>query len=604
MTSSPLASDFDANALRERYARERDKRLRADGNGQYVEIGERFGEYLCDPHIEKPLVREPLTDEVDALIVGGGFGGLLAGARLRQAGVKRIRIVEKAGDFGGTWYWNRYPGAACDIESFIYLPLLEETGYMPVQKYSQGKEIFAHARRIGEHYDLYRDACLQTEVTALDWDESSQCWVVGTNRDDAIRARFVVISNGPLHRPKLPGIEGIGDFAGHSFHTSRWDYQYTGGDMEGNLHLLADKKVGVIGTGATAVQCVPHLAQSAEKLYVFQRTPSSVDRRGDAPTDPQWARSLQPGWQKHRMENFNTLVSGGFVGEDLVKDGWTDIIRNLALKFLNGEVQVESMEQAEQLMEMADFQKMEQIRNRVEDVVGKGEVADRLKPWYRQFCKRPCFHDEYLQSFTRPNVDLVDTDGKGVERITARGVVANGEEYPLDCLIFATGFTVTVGASAVPPYPVRGRGGQLLTEDWERNGVHSLHGIMVRGLPNLFMLGGPQGGWTANYPHNLDEQASHVAYIIERMSTANHHTAEPLAESEQQWVETIVEKAVLREKFLSQCTPGYYNNEGQINHKARRSTSYGGGSVEYFSILGNWRESDDLAGLELTDISL
>ena len=600
MTDTAQTTPFDPDALRERYRRERDKRLRPDGNAQYVEIGQQHSEYLDDPYIETPIVRQPLSDEVDVVIVGGGFGGLLAGARLRQAGVEDVRIIEKGGDFGGTWYWNRYPGAACDIESFIYLPLLEETGYMPVEKYSRAPEIHAHSRRIAQHYGLDERALLQTEVTGMHWDDESNRWIVATNRQDAIKARYVVVSNGPLHRPKLPGIAGISDFQGHSFHTSRWDYDYTGGDISGNLHKLKDKRVGVIGTGATAVQSVPHLAAGAKELYVFQRTPSSIDKRGDGPTDPEWVKTLEPGWQQHRMDNFNALVSGAYTSEDLVNDGWTDIIRNLAIKFLNGEVKMDSPDQAGALMEMADFEKMEQIRTRVDEVVRDGETAANLKPWYRQFCKRPCFHDEYLAAFNQPNVRLVDTDGQGVERITAAGVVANGEEYPLDCLIFATGFIVSLGTQAVPPYEITGRDGDNLAATWQRDGVRSLHGIMVRGFPNAFILGGPQGGWTANYPHNLDEQARHVAHIIDQLAGSNRSCAEPRAEDEAKWVATIEDKAILRERFLAECTPGYYNNEGQPSPSARRASSYGGGSIEYFGLLEQWRQDGSMPGLEIT----
>src|SRR5271169_6260281 len=327
--------DFDPETLRARYQQERDKRIRSDANEQYIEVKGDFSRYVDDPYVDPGFTRAPLTDTVDVVIIGGGFGGLLAGARLRQAGVQDIRIIEKGGDFGGTWYWNRYPGAQCDIESYIYLPLLEETGYIPKEKYSFAPEILEHSRRIGEKFDLYRDACFQTQIKDITWNEEECRWIITTDRNDRMRARFVVMSNGPLNRPKLPGLPGIDSFKGHTFHTSRWDYGYTGGDTNGNLHKLADKRVAVIGTGATAVQCVPHLAQSAQQLYLFQRTPSSVDERLNHPTDPEWVKKLTPGWQKRRMDNFNAqvnvtaLINGIDHEEDVVSDGWTDIKRNL-----------------------------------------------------------------------------------------------------------------------------------------------------------------------------------------------------------------------------------------------------------------------------------
>ena len=422
---------FDPDALREKYRVERDKRLRPEGNEQYLEVSGDFTAYVDDPYISETIQREPLTDEVEVAIIGGGFGGLITGARLREAGIDSLRIIEKGGDFGGTWYWNRYPGAACDTESYIYLPLLEEVGYMPKSKYAPAPEILAHSHNIAGHFDLYRGAVFQTEVTHLEWDEEAARWTIYTNRDDAMRAKFVVMSNGPLNRPKLPGIKGISSYQGHTFHTSRWDYDYTGGGPQGQLDKLADKRVGIIGTGATAVQCIPHLGASAKELYVFQRTPSSVDVRDNRPTDPQWAASLKPGWQKERMENFNTLTSGGVIEEDLVQDGWTEIIRNL-ISMANYRGKGLERKEIESLMELADFQKMEQIRARAEELVNDPNVAESLKPYYRQFCKRPCFHDEYLPTFNRANVHLIDTEGKGVEEITPAGVVANGTEYELD----------------------------------------------------------------------------------------------------------------------------------------------------------------------------
>ncbi len=433
-------------------------------------------------------------------------------ARLREAGIDDVRIIEKGGDFGGTWYWNRYPGAMCDVESYVYLPLLEEVGYVPTEKYVKAREILAHSRAIGEHYALYDRALFQTEVTETRWDDSAKRWIVSTDRGDALRARFVAMANGPLHRPKLPGIEGINDYRGHTFHTSRWDYHYTGGHPDGDLDGLAGKRVGIIGTGATAVQCVPHLGAGAGELFVFQRTPSSVDVRDNRPTDPEWAASLEPGWQKHRMDNFNALVSGQPQAEDLVDDGWTDIVGKLMQMVRSGEGSVDEGDLAD-LLEVADLEKMNEVRARVDQVIADSSIAESLKPYYRQFCKRPCFHDEYLDTFNRPTVTLVDTDGRGIDRITERGIVANGVEYELDCIVFATGFEVGTGYSRRAGYEIIGRDGVTLTEHWA-DGVRTLHGMHSAGFPNNFVLSASQGGFTVNYPHLLDELAHHVAHIV------------------------------------------------------------------------------------------
>ena len=588
---------FDPDALREKYRLERDKRLREDGNAQYIEISGDYTQYLEDPYVA-PVERAPLHDDVDVVVIGGGFGGLLAGARLRQAGVSDLRMIEKGGDFGGTWYWNRYPGAACDVESYIYLPLLEELGYVPTQKYSQAPEILAHSQAIARHFDLYRNACLQTEVTEIRWNEDSRRWVIATNRGDRMRARFVVMANGPLHRPKLPGIEGIESFTGHTFHTSRWDYDYTGGDSNGGLDKLRDKRVGIIGTGATAVQCVPHLGATAEALYVFQRTPSSIDVRNNRPTDPEWAKTLQPGWQKERMDNFNSLVSGGFAEVDLVADGWTDIIGNLLIRLRQEAKPDLSAEGLARNLELADFEKMEQIRARVENIVADPSTAEALKPWYRQFCKRPCFHDEYLDTFNRPNVHLIDTNGRGVERITPRGVVANGHEYEVDCLIYATGFEVGTEYSRRAGYEIYGVGGKSLTEHWI-DGARTLHGFHSRGFPNCFIVSNVQSGFTVNFPHMLEEQAQHVSYIIRRLLDEGVTRMEVTAEAEEEWVQRIIALAQNNLKFLESCTPGYYNNEGRPAARSVQSGSYGAGPVAFVKVLEDWRSEDRLSGLEL-----
>jgi cyclohexanone monooxygenase len=593
----PADLGFDPDALREKYREEREKRLRPDGNDQYIEVKGEFAHFVDDPYVEPGFTREPLADEVDVVLIGGGFGGLLCGARLRQLGVESLRILEKGGDFGGTWYWNRYPGIACDIESYVYLPLLEEVQYVPREKYSRGAEIFDHCKAIAEKFDLYRDVCFQTEVTGLRWDETCARWLVSTDRGDAMRARFVCLANGFLQKPKLPGIPGIETFEGHTFHTSRWDYAYTGGDADGNLTRLGDKRVGIIGTGASAVQCVPHLGESAGHLYVFQRTPSSVDVRANRPTDPEWARSLEPGWHQRRMDNFQILTAGGYQEEDLVNDGWTDIVRKLLSMMLSEEKPDLSPEALARSLEMADFLKMEEIRARVDSIVDDPATAEALKPYYRQFCKRPCFHDEYLQTFNRPNVTLVDTQGKGVERVTPKGVVVAGEEYPLDCLIFATGFEVGTGYARRAGYEVVGRQGLTLTEIW-RDGVRTLHGLHIRGFPNCFMLGISQAGFTVNFPYLLDAQARQIAYIVEHALDEDIRQLEVSEQAVAEWVEAVVRFGDRTTEFAEQCTPGYYNNEGKPSESSRQNGFYFGGPREFFEILEAWRTEGDMRGLE------
>ena len=618
--------DFDPEYLRKKYRLERDKHLRQDGNDQYQEVSGEFSYFAEDPYLEETIERAPLTDEVEVVIIGGGFGGMLAGARLREAGIDDFRIIEKGGDFGGTWYWNRYPGASCDIESYIYFPLLEETGFVPRQKYTNAPETLEYCKVICDKFNLYENACLQTEVTSTIWNEDTKRWLVKTNRDDEIKARYVVHSNGPLNRPKLPAIKGINDYKGHTFHTSRWDYEYTGGNSHGNLDNLKDKRVAIIGTGATAVQCVPHLGEGAKQLYVFQRTPSSIDVRNNQATDPDWISTQKEGWHDERRKNFETLLTGGRVKEDLVSDGWTEAFRLLfgslrekapskmkmaswaassifspemykkGFKAYMTDKAMEAMD-IRNAMQMADFQKMEQVRARADKVVKDEKTAESLKPYYNQFCKRPCFHDEYLDTFNRPNVELIDTDGKGLEEISEKGIVFNGKEYEVDCIIFATGFEVGTEYSRRAGYQIHGVDGKTVTQKWQ-NGLATFHGMHSRGFPNAFFFGPAQSGFTATYTYSLDEQSIHLAYILEKIIDKGATRVEASQEAEEQWIQTIIEKARLTADFQENCTPGYYNNEGKINQTPQNNT-YGGGPIEFFSLMKKWRSKDSLEGLEI-----
>jgi cyclohexanone monooxygenase len=590
---------IDKDALRAKYREERAKRLRPDGNAQYLRLkGGHLESYLYDPYT--PVApREPLTDHVTFAFIGGGFAGLVTGARLKEAGIDDVRIIDKGGDFGGTWYWNRYPGAMCDTASFVYMPLLEETGHMPTEKYAHAPEILEHCQRIGKHYRLYDGALFHTEVTDLEWDEEASRWIVSTNRGDRFTCQFLGMGTGPLHVPKLPGISGIEDFAGHSFHTSRWDYEYTGGDPSGApMDKLHDKRVGIIGTGATAVQCVPHLAQACQSLHVFQRTPSSVDERNNAPTDPDWfAEIATPGWQRRWLENFTANQSGAPADEDLVMDGWTDLSRRIRGRIMSLPPDDLTPEKMLAAFEDSDFEKMSEIRARVDSVVDDRDTAQKLKAWYRQLCKRPCFHDEYLQAFNEPGTELVDTDGKGVERITSTGIVVAGVEYPLDCIIYASGFEVGTPFESRNGYDPRGRDGRPLSEHWAE-GMRTKHGTHVNGFPNLFIVQPTQGAnLISNVPHNLVEAGTTIALVVKHALDNGHAEVELTAEAEQQWLDLLASGPGM---FLgsADCTPGYYNNEGQPGGPgAWTFVGYPMGATAYFAYLDQWRTSGDFEGL-------
>jgi cation diffusion facilitator CzcD-associated flavoprotein CzcO len=592
-------SALDKEALKQKYAEERAKRLRPDGNAQYLELKGQLAHYAEDPYT--PFrERAPVRDHVTVAFVGGGFAGLVTGARLVEAGIDEVRIVEKGGDVGGTWYWNRYPGAQCDTASFVYMPLLEETGHMPSEKYARGPEILEHCRHIAEQFGLYDKALFHTEVTDLEWDADRSWWIVRTNRGDEFTAQFVAMGTGPLHVPKLPGIPGIDSFRGHSFHTSRWDYDYTGGDPSGApMERLADKRVAVIGTGATAVQCIPHLARAAKELYVFQRTPSSVDVRDNRPTDPEWfADMATPGWQQRWLENFTANQTGGQADEDLVMDGWTDIARRVRTRVMALPTQDLTPDKVLAAFEDSDFEKMEEIRARVDAIVQDPSTAHNLKAWYRQLCKRPCFHDDYLQAYNRPNTHLVDTDGKGVERITETGVVVAGVEYEVDCIIYASGFEVGTEYTRRAGFDLTGRDGLTLSEYWGE-GMRTLHGIHEHGFPNAFIVQPTQGAnLISNVPHNLTEAGRTIAAVLRHAIDHGYREVEVTEEAEDGWVDLLLSGPG---SLIGSpdCTPGYYNNEGHDAGPARQLfVGYPLGAMAYFRYIDEWRSSGEFAGLE------
>lgn len=596
---TPPRPTIDKDALRRKYAEERAKRLRPDGNEQYLQLKGQLAHYLDDPYT--PVAeRDPKHDHVTVAFIGGGFAGLVTGARLKEAGIDDVRLIEKGGDFGGTWYWNRYPGAQCDTASFVYMPLLEETGHMPSEKYAHAAEILEHCQRIGKHFGLYDGALFHTEVTDLEWDGDRSRWVIRTNRGDELTAQFVAMGTGPLHVPKLPGIPGIESFTGHSFHTSRWDYDHTGGDPSGApMDRLADKRVAIIGTGATSVQCVPHLARACKELFVFQRTPSSVDVRDNQPTDPGWfAEIATPGWQQRWLENFTANQTGAMAEEDLVMDGWTDLARRVRNRIMSLPPEDFTPEKMMAAFEDSDFEKMEEIRARVDSTVGDPETAQHLKAWYRQLCKRPCFHDEYLQAFNVAGTHLVDTDGKGVERITETAVVVAGVEYTVDCIIYASGFEVGTEYTRRAGYDMTGRGGVKLSDYWA-DGMRTKHGIHVHGFPNAFMVQPTQGAnLISNIPHNLTESAKTIATMIKHAVDRGFAQIEVTKEAEDAWIDLLLSGPGWM-LGSPDCTPGYYNNEGQDPGPSRRFfVGYPHGATAFFQYIDEWRNSGEFEGVE------
>jgi cyclohexanone monooxygenase len=611
-----MTTVLDKQAIKQKYAAERAKRLRPDGNEQYQRLSGKFQDMASDPHT--PFVpRDPVTDHVAFAFIGAGMSGLVTGARLKEAGIDSVRLIDKAGGVGGTWYWNRYPGVRCDTAAMIYLPLLEETGTMPSEKYVRGAEILAHCERIATHYGLYDKALFHTEIASVEWQEDARLWRITTNRGDDFTAKYLGMGTGPLHVAKLPGIPGIEDFKGKQFHTSRWDYAYTGGDALGApMDKLGDKRVAVIGTGATGIQCIPQVSKTAGHLFVFQRTPSSVDVRGNHPIDPKWfAKIAKAGWQKRWMDNFVDNMGRGLPSKDLIDDGWTQISHRIRKKVLNGRpvwaarlaIRVAgalgrsppqtSPEKLLAAIEDSDIEKMEEIRARVDAVVRDNETAKHLKAWYSQLCKRPCFSDEYLGAYNAPNTTLVDTDGKGVERITETGLTVGGRHYEVDCIVYASGFEFGANFQMKTGFDIKGRGGQSLSQYWA-NGLRTLHGLHVPGFPNAFMVQMNQAAnMVSNIPHNIVDHAKTVAQVISYAEREGYAEVEPTEEAVSRWVDLILtgQSSVIAS---TDCTPGFWNNEGQGWSKAfRQSQGHPGGAEGYFKHIDAWRRTGSYEGL-------
>jgi cation diffusion facilitator CzcD-associated flavoprotein CzcO len=596
--------NIDIPSLREKYRHERDKRMRTDGQQQYFRPTGKVGrvDYAADPHTPVQP-RAPISEDTDVIVLGAGWGGIMAAYHLTQAGVTRFRNIDSAGDFGGVWYWNRYPGIQCDNESYCYLPLLEETGFLPSKKFADGWEIQGYCKSIAQKYGFADKALFHTLINTLRWDEGIKRWRVGTNRGDEIRARFVIVACGVLNMPKLPGIPGIDTFKGKVFHTARWDYGYTGGSYRSPvLDKLADKRVAIVGTGATSIQATPHLGRYCKQLYVVQRTPSSVDERPNPLTDAEWVKALRPGWQKERQANFQRAAMEFLQpGEpDVVCDIWTEINRNLAAELAAEGWPQLTPQQFMARRERVDYRVMERLRQRVQQIVNDPPTAEALKPYYRFLCKRPLSSDDYYPTFNRPSVQLIDvSETKGIERITANGFVANGEEYAVDCLIFASGFEVTSDLNRRWGIDtVQGRGGQSIFDHWSE-GYKTLHGTMTHGFPNQFYIGYIQGGLNASVTEQFGKQGHHIAYIINEVLKRGATVVEPSKEAQDEYVRRFEELEIDLSDFQGHCPPSYFNNEGEAKAKFALFRGWGHGWDAFQKLLQDWRARGDLQGLVL-----
>ncbi|KAJ5747632.1 uncharacterized protein N7511_009328 [Penicillium nucicola] len=627
--------------IEKKYERERLTQMTSHGlvSDIEIDIDEEFKTFAHDPWIHSTVESENDRAKLfqqshhKVLIVGAGHGGLLFAVRLIQSGTfcaDDIVLVDKAAGFGGTWYWNRYPGIMCDTESYIYMPLLEETGYMPGEKYASGEEIRTHAERIARKWDLVERTMFRTAVQEMNWDEGKSVWNVcamrfhGENDEHKtavqLTADFTIIAQGVFASPRIPAFPKSQEYNGRLFHTARWDYDFTGGTPQNpEMAKLRDKTVAIVGSGASAVQIVPHLAKYCKELVVFQRTPSSVDHRGQRSTDPEWweseIQSEPQGWQRRRMENFNAFTCNQQPPPktNMVADGWTEIP---SFSVLIGSKQALDPDYFHHMQEV-DRTRQQRIRGRVHDIVQASASASALAPWYPGWCKRPTFHDDYLPSFNKPNVKLVDIRDHGISHFTPKGLVADSIEYELDAVIFSTGFTVA--ATRVSPgsranISVVGRHGLTMEDKWKNN-LATLHGVMTRDLPNLFFPGTSQAGGCANMTYSLDQSATHVAYILSKAKenagaqcpVMSKVIIEPTAEAEENWAMQVVSRAAAL-RGIAGCTPGYLNGYGKIGQsgnaedlkKMVRMAIWGEGIASYVEYIEAWREEEKLDGVDLT----
>ncbi|KAK4119165.1 pyridine nucleotide-disulfide oxidoreductase-like protein [Parathielavia appendiculata] len=645
-SAAPSEENLKLFELSHKYSTEAAKRLRADGLGQFVRLkeagSERFRSLAEDPWADHAALnaKEPVKDGAKHkfLILGAGYGGLLFAVRLLEAGLASgsddILLVDAAGGFGGTWWWNRYPGLHCDIESYTYMPLLEETGYMPKSKYAPGPELLEHAERIASQWKLQDRALFRANVKRTSWDDGAQLWNVELaegrgpgepRRELKLRAQYVLIASGILTNPHIPKILGLETFAGPLFHTARWDYKVTGGSPEdATLTGLEGKRVGILGTGATAIQVVPKVAKYAKELFVFQRTPSAVSWRGQRPTDSEeWKSKIanKKGWQRERMLNLDSYLTDAVEEgqEDLVADGWTEMPAFSAVlgspRYGIVEPTPEKIAQHVARLHKLDVPHSEQVRARTESIVKDRETAEKLKAWYPTWCKRPTFSDEYLQAFNLPNVHLVDTDGKGVDSATSAGLVVAGKEYPLDVLILSTGYVTPAIGGGSPAVrtgiSIYGRGGQSLDDKWQNQGAATLHGVCTNGFPNLFFAPLSQSAQAANNVFTLDIGAEHIAHIIaqaEARAEPSGAVIEVSSEAEEGWSLQIMQHAGWFASVMG-CTPGYITSEGEALRQSQdpmemakkaRSGNWSKGMAAFLKVLQDYRADGSLRGIEVT----
>jgi cyclohexanone monooxygenase len=484
---------------------------------------------------EQPVAeRDSIVREVDVVVVGAGFGGLYQAHKVRGLGLT-MQGFEKGGDVGGTWYWNRYPGARCDIPSLFYAytwsPEVQQE-WRWTEKYAAQPEILAYARHVAERYDLKRDFAFDTKVTGAEWDEAAERWTVTTDRGDRVRARFCVMATGCLSMPRAPEIPGEADFQGRVFHTGRWPHEEV--SFEGQT-------VAVIGTGSSAIQSIPQIARQASQVYVFQRTPNfSIPARNTPLSDEDYRVFWEqyPAYRAMVLEGTGGIAGGSIYAdltpeqqrarfEELWKIGGAGFLGALA-DLLTNPVSNEAA---------AEF-----VRGKIRETVNDPDTAEALLPDDHPIgAKRICVDIDYFETYNRPNVKLVNLRRTPIERITAAGVQTSAEEFRVDAIVFATGFDAMTGALLA--MNIRGVDGQSLNEVW-KDGPKTYLGLQVAGFPNLFTVTGP--GSPSVLSNMISSCEQHVDWISDCLAwmQANGATRiEATPEAQERWVQRVNEAA-------------------------------------------------------------
>ncbi|KAK8126977.1 uncharacterized protein PG998_002736 [Apiospora kogelbergensis] len=630
-------------STRDRYAAERTKRLAAAPNYvKRLEVSKDSSvrDLLQDPWVDYDALAKEVPylkngSRIKFLIVGAGHSGLIHAYHIVKAGFdpKDLVVVDTAGGWGGTWYWNRYPGLKCDVEGYCYLPLLEESGFIPQDRYSHGDEIRRNAEHIAAKYGLQGMFC--TRFVAADWNEPEGRWDIMLRRqlgpaheevDFAISTQFLITATGLLSSMSIPSLPGIEDFRREKklFHAARWDYDYTGGSpTEPHMSNLRDKLVGIVGTAATAVQAVPELAKWAKHLYVFQRTPTYIGPHEDNQTTPElWdkvTKGGKPGWQAERMVNLELcFTDDAEVTPDtnLVQDERSRYPPLAAVWGSRRAVGLGPEKAAEhtEWMLRREAPHAARLRKFIKQEVKDPETAEKLTPWYPGWCKRPAFNNDYLQAFNLPNVTLVDTDGRGVQRYTRNGVVVGEDgaarEYELDALVLATGFEISgTGSCALASSQAscRGRNGRDLNDKWNSPDFATFYGVSTNGFPNMFMSAGANSAGSANMTGVYGSQARMTAHIIAaataRSADPDKTVVEVSKEAELAWLDRLLGNVTWFTPLLTTCPPTYFTGykTGAQDEKesamAKRKLLFPLGPVGYDEVGHEYIQKGDLEGV-------